>query len=99
MENLTCFNPLDRGNLYQIVFISAIIDKVATGFNPLDRGNLYQIFKAVKFLGEDASIACFNPLDRGNLYLIWALNFSVQINPRLFQSPRSGKFVSDFSYC
>ena len=39
----SCFNPLDRGNLYQIydrrdVFISAILS-----FNPLDRGNLYQI--------------------------------------------------------
>ena len=38
------FNPLDRGNLYQIHLASA----EAKGFNlerfnPLDRGNLYQM--------------------------------------------------------
>ena len=37
-----CFNPLGRGNLYQInIFLQRI--KNETSFNPLDRGNLYLI--------------------------------------------------------
>ena len=39
---------------------------------------------------------CFNPLDRGNLYQIRSTLFGVLRNEfGLFQSPRSGKFVSD----
>ena len=40
-----CFNPLDRGNLYQIgaVELKGYINSLWSGFNPLDRGNLYQI--------------------------------------------------------
>ena len=38
------FNPLDRGNLYQIGITDNVIrGKVEDCFNPLDRGNLYQI--------------------------------------------------------
>ena len=38
------FNPLDRGNLYQIDDEGApIYYLIPEGFNPLDRGNLYQI--------------------------------------------------------
>ena len=38
----------------------------------------------------------FNPLDRGNLYLI--INEDMQGNEEIpFQSPRSGKFVSNFN--
>ena len=40
-------------------------------------------------------LVCFNPLDRGNLYQI----YNSEANPKAyfgeFQSPRSGKFVSD----
>ena len=40
---------------------------------------------------------CFNPLDRGNLYQINIVHFffTKEIKMKTFQSPRSGKFVSD----
>ncbi len=40
--------------------------------------------------------ACFNPLYRGNLYLIkhWS-HWDETMDDWVFQSPRSGKFVSD----
>ena len=39
-----CFNPLDRGNLYQIGGCSLLLRYSGSScFNPLDRGNLYQI--------------------------------------------------------
>ena len=37
-----CFNPLDRGNLNQIIY-SKQIEIFISRFNPLDRGNLNQI--------------------------------------------------------
>ena len=37
----------------------------------------------------------FNPLDRGNLYQIHTLCGYIRKDQTLFQSPRSGKFVSD----
>ena len=37
------FNPLDRGNLYQIFEEMEAIENQLLGFNPLDRGNLYQM--------------------------------------------------------
>ena len=36
----------------------------------------------------------FNPLDRGNLYQMQK-TIETQPVPKMFQSPRSGKFVSD----
>lgn len=39
----TYFNPLDRGNLYQISKIEHTITASIKSFNPLDRGNLYLI--------------------------------------------------------
>ncbi len=42
--------------------------------------------------------ACFNPLDRGNLYLILIFQKISLPKERIeFQSPRSGKFVSNFT--
>ena len=40
-----CFNPLDRGNLYQIcqILFKKHLKIQEKCFNPLDRGNLYQI--------------------------------------------------------
>ena len=91
-----CFNPLDRGNLYQINIVHFFFTKEI-------KMKTFQSPRSGKFV-SDALIndqywcfaPCFNPLDRGNLY---------QIRPRrqklplwrlvLFQSPRSGKFVSD----
>ena len=37
------FNPLDRGNLYQILFFLKECNAMKKSFNPLDRGNLYQM--------------------------------------------------------
>ena len=39
----------------------------------------------------------FNPLDRGNLYQILGLWGKTYESKDLFQSPRSGKFVSDLT--
>ena len=63
-------------------------------FNPLDRGNLYQIPAS----DDDEFILteeCFNPLDRGNLYQISNEVYEIFGSFSSFQSPRSGKFVSD----
>ena len=38
---------------------------------------------------------CFNPLDRGNLYQISQITARSVCRASWFQSPRSGKFVSD----
>ena len=44
LATVLCFNPLDRGNLYQIDDDTQVHAKgESKGFNPLDRGNLYQI--------------------------------------------------------
>ena len=40
---------------------------------------------------------CFNPLDRGNLYLIGSDTRWDFYTLVAFQSPRSGKFVSDLN--
>ena len=40
-------------------------------------------------------VRCFNPLDRGNLYLIQVKELFPTLVGDLFQSPRSGKFVSN----
>ena len=39
----TCFNPLDRGNLY-LISCGKMATPKEVCFNPLDRGNLYQIW-------------------------------------------------------
>ena len=93
-DQRTCFNPLDRGNLYQIYIRkdqTFCIEAIC--FNPLDRGNLYQM-KNIGLIGMSQWSGCFNPLDRGNLYQIVKVSNEFLDNLR-FQSPRSGKFVSD----
>ena len=89
------FNPLDRGNLYQISI-------EARGFQLEDLW-LFQSPRSGKFV-SDAQIvmvtyyilymSSFNPLNRGNLYQIlnWNANNTDKIK---FQSPRSGKFISN----
>ena len=42
-----------------------------------------------------AGCHCFNPLDRGNLYQMSQKDAFSRANDIMFQSPRSGKFVSD----
>ena len=87
------FNPLDRGNLYLITSRLMRDGEKAYCFNPLDRGNLYLI-QWTDNNGQNRSKHCFNPLDRGNLYLI--IEFFTRVwDESLFQSPRSGKFVSN----
>ena len=68
-------------------------EKSVRCFNPLDRGNLYLI--QLKPNNKGGVGLSFNPLDRGNLYLIKP-DFDDEIaNAIQFQSPRSGKFVSN----
>ena len=43
-------------------------------------------------------IGGFNPLDRGNLYQIFENRTYVKYGNKVFQSPRSGKFVSDLIF-
>ena len=43
-------------------------------------------------------MTCFNPLDRGNLYLIKSRSYRARKLDAWFQSPRSGKFVSNRQY-
>ena len=63
------FNPLDRGNLYQIGAILRNSQPKFSRFNPLDRGNLYLIIR-VSIDYFNPSNSRFNPLDRGNLYQV-----------------------------
>ena len=94
LEVFNCFNPLDQGNLYQISNFMREIDSIQSCFNPLDRGNLYQM-QVLPALFRKRN-QCFNPLDRGNLYQIKeSLATGKSSHIVRFQSPRSGKFVSD----
>ena len=68
---LSCFNPLNRGNLNQIMTYPTNPGSVMTsGFNPLNRGNLNQMVN--KGGGLDPVEKGFNPLNRGNLNQIFA---------------------------
>ena len=93
-----CFNPLDRGNLYQIGQNRSKHSVVVE--------NMFQSPRSGKFVSDMYVLifqiynlqSCFNPLDRGNLYLItrvWDDEFFCWRWE--FQSPRSGKFVSDLT--
>ena len=65
-------------------------------FNPLDRGNLYRMTIPYIAKTNARALLCFNPLDRGNLYLMYVMQrIIVGLFMKMFQSPRSGKFVSD----
>ena len=63
------FNPLDRGNLYQIDSYFSRPGFCCFCFNPLDRGNLYLI-RAYPRRYRSVGSYSFNPLGRGNLYLM-----------------------------
>ena len=90
-----CFNPLDRGNLYQINIVHFFFTKEI-------KMKTFQSPRSGKFVSDRILLfglrqwgRCFNPLDRGNLYQICLL-FKFRVSLRCwFQSPRSGKFVSD----
>ena len=73
-------------------------------FNTLPERAVFQSPRSWKFvsdmsgLGLIIKIMClisFNPLDRGNLYLIQPECPIMSFEEAEFQSPRSGKFVSD----
>ena len=91
--SLDCFNPLDRGNLYQINLAARLCGGQVVFQSPRS-GKFVSDF--VRRVGKELVYAiCFNPLDRGNLYQIALMGFFAQLPERAFQSPRSGKFVSD----
>ena len=55
LSQTTGFNPLDRGNLYQIAEVAnQYLRKGSKRFNPLDRGNLYQISEYLKDMENGA---------------------------------------------
>ena len=88
----TYFNPLDRGNLYQIPkeptyrILSEVFQSPRSGKFVSD------LEKCVIFV---ALLQSFNPLDQGNLYKIMEMLGSNENSTQPFQSPRSGKFVSN----
>ena len=65
-------------------------------FNPLDRGNLNQMRKLGIMLSVTSGTQCFNPLDRGNLNQMQNTEPCGHGMLLRFQSPRSGKFESNF---
>ena len=76
-QQLVSFNPLDRGNLYQI-FSWKVKRKFAM---PME----FQSPRSGKFVSDsvnhevgDIPCFCFNPLDRGNLYLIQKLTHKLR---------------------
>ena len=64
---------------------------------------LFQSPRSGKFVSDyflqgdyNVKFYCFNPLDRGNLYQMQSgKTLAIITTKRVFQSPRSGKFVSD----
>ena len=92
---LACFNPLDRGNLYQIGLTShARSFHSHQRFNPLNRGNLYQIEDwdwAIQSVLAQVSIPQIGEI------CIRCYKFSIATHKEgvMFQSPGSGKIVSD----
>ena len=94
LQNGLRFNPLDRGNLYQILITSIGNLWVALAFQSPRSGK----FVSDNYLNNlDYRLKRrFNPLDRGNLYQMGKTYESKDIRlSTVFQSPRSGKFVSD----
>ena len=85
------FNPLDRGNLNQIVEHGGILEigiKFQSPRSGKFESNIEMDIRKLLIPGG------FNPLDRGNLnqmvlsQILWLMESS-------FQSPRSGKFESN----
>ena len=64
-----CFNPLDRGNLYQINMDGKVFDASMTKFqSPRSRKFVSNVKNANRTTKHTRKR--FNPLDRGNLYQI-----------------------------
>ena len=92
-----CFNPLDRGNLYQIRTsqISSIVLAATVGFNPLDRGNLYQMCQHCRHQSFILCLRRFQSPRSGKFVSDRIEVKEMKGGTATFQSPRSGKFVSD----
>ena len=81
------FNPLDRGNLNQMILIYLPYTLGLRSFNPLNRGNLNQIlFMKVKMVVILHMIS-FNPLDRGNLNQILSEHPNEKVGEMLVSIP------------
>ena len=66
------------------------------GFNPLDRGNLYQIFFSEKKVKVSLGRSMFqSPISGKFVSDKKAIRRTIESMGYKFQSPRSGKFVSD----
>ena len=88
------FNPLDRGNLYLIIDENTYEHSTQIAFQSPRSGKFASdLFTAVTLTKRDK---CFNPLDWENLYQMRSINgLTFFVRVKKFQSPRSGKFVSD----
>ena len=88
------FNPLDRGNLYQMRRRKFYNYCTCSWFQSPRSGKFASdLFTAVTLTKRDK---CFNPLDWENLYQMRSINgLTFFVRVKKFQSPRSGKFVSD----
>ena len=71
----TCFNPLDRGNLYQIEQYGT---NGKQNYVSIPQIGEICIRLAYILVCQRLSKRCFNPLDRGNLYLM----LKMQIEPQ-----------------
>ena len=88
------FNPLDRGNLYQMMAMMSEPKPVHKAFQSPRSGKFVSDI-IMAMVAKNGTAGCFNPLDRGNLYQIKTFQDFVATVAGSFQSPRSGKFVSD----
>ena len=96
LKELAYFNPLDQGNLYQIMEMLGSNENSTQPFQSPRSGKFVSNLWASKNMSTLTLLnGGFNPLDRGNLYQIALMSFFATLPERAFQSPRSGKFVSD----
>ncbi len=71
------------------------VKEMKGGFQSPRSGKFVSDTYAIAIIALATVIIGFNPLDRGNLYLIGMTNNYMTVLALAFQSPRSGKFVSD----
>ena len=70
LDGPACFNPLDRGNLYQISYFYACDVPTMEKFQSPRSGKFVSDNSIVTRFHCEIFFSCFNPLDRGNLYQI-----------------------------
>ena len=72
------------------------VKEMKGGFQSPRSGKFVSDTYAIAIIALATVIIGFNPLDQGNLYLMLLIEKKIPKNGYVFQSPRSGKFVSNF---